>query len=66
LLKRKKKPRLDSPKPSKVTKIKVKPVELSERTLFTQDGVQPMVGEICDDEIGSLDWSKQLSHRQVR
>ena len=53
---------------AKPTKKLVKPTELSRRTFFTQERLQPIVisgEENFDEEEGATEWVKDLSERQV-
>ncbi len=50
---------------SKIKKVIVTPVDLSERTFYTMDRIQPMTEGIVDDEVGCNDWFRDLAHRQV-
>ena len=51
--------------PQKIKKVIVTPAELSVRTFYTMDRMQPMTEGIIDDEVGCNDWFRDLAHRQV-
>ena len=53
------------PLPQKIKKVIVTPAELSKRTFYTMDRMQPMTEGIIDDEVGCNDWFRDLAHRQV-